>query len=200
MVKKKILSKDGATILIALLFFLLCAIAGSVILAAGSAASGRVSGIVSQTQSYYSVTSAAEVMGDTLTGTMTMQETANETVTEQNLSCSLSPSGNLDGLLTKAVKAIKVSNEAGTPATYEDDITISLASEAGADDKSLDVLGKFTMDENYSITVVLYQTSEDDDISTYLCTLSIPASVREIGDTGLQTQITWTKGSITKGQ
>ena len=62
MLRNRIRSNSGATILLALLFFLLCALAGSIILSAGSAAAGRISGLKETEQSFYSVTSAAQIM------------------------------------------------------------------------------------------------------------------------------------------
>ena len=52
MLRNRIRSNSGATILLALLFFLLCALAGSIILSAGSAAAGRISGLKETEQSF----------------------------------------------------------------------------------------------------------------------------------------------------
>lgn len=68
MLRNRIRSNSGATILLALLFFLLCAMAGSIILSAGSAAAGRISGLKETEQSFYSVTSAAQVIRDEIEG------------------------------------------------------------------------------------------------------------------------------------
>lgn len=68
MLRNRIRSNAGATILLALLFFLLCAMAGSVILTAGSAAAGRISGLKETEQFFYSVTSAAQVVRDEIEG------------------------------------------------------------------------------------------------------------------------------------
>ena len=63
---KKLKSKNGATVLIALVFFLLCAAAGSVLLAACTASSGRMADLVYQEQAYYSVSSAARMFRDVI--------------------------------------------------------------------------------------------------------------------------------------
>ena len=68
MLRNRIRSNSGATILLALLFFLLCALAGSIILSAGSAAAGRISGLKETEQSFYSVTSAAQIMREEIEG------------------------------------------------------------------------------------------------------------------------------------
>ena len=58
----KLRSKDGASITFALLLFLVCAVLCSVILAAATAAAGRMSKIAETEQRYYAVTSAAELI------------------------------------------------------------------------------------------------------------------------------------------
>lgn len=66
--KKRILdklrSKTGASITYALLLFLVCAVLCSVILAAATAASGRMAKMAEMDQRYYAVTSAAELLQD----------------------------------------------------------------------------------------------------------------------------------------
>lgn len=61
-IKHKLSSQKGASITYALLLFLVCAVISSVVLTAGTAASGRMSQIAEMDQKYYSVTSAAELI------------------------------------------------------------------------------------------------------------------------------------------
>ncbi len=61
-IKKKIQSERGASITFALLLFLVCAVVGSAVLTAGTAAGGRMSQVAEMDQSYYSVSSAARVL------------------------------------------------------------------------------------------------------------------------------------------
>ncbi len=58
----KLRSGRGASITFALLLFLVCAVVGSVVLAAGTAASGRVSQLAEADRRYYAVTSAAQLL------------------------------------------------------------------------------------------------------------------------------------------
>ena len=58
----KIESQSGASITYALLLFLVCAVVSPVILAAGSAASGRISESVDTDRRYFAVTSAARLL------------------------------------------------------------------------------------------------------------------------------------------
>lgn len=67
-IKKKIQSERGASITFALLLFLVCAVVGSAVLAAGSAAAGRMSKIAENDQRYYSVNSAARLLIDLVEG------------------------------------------------------------------------------------------------------------------------------------
>ena len=66
--RQKLTSQSGASITYALLLFLVCAVVSSVVLAAGTAASGRMSQSVSNDQRYYSVTSAAEFLKKEIDG------------------------------------------------------------------------------------------------------------------------------------
>ena len=61
---KKLRSRTGASITFALLLFLVCAVLCSVIIAAATAAAGRMSKIAENDQKYYAVTSAAGVIKD----------------------------------------------------------------------------------------------------------------------------------------
>ena len=65
-IKNKIRSRRGASISYALMLFLVAAVVGSVVLTAGTAASGRMSQIAEMDQRYYSVNSAARLLIDTL--------------------------------------------------------------------------------------------------------------------------------------
>ena len=62
--KQKLKSQRGASITFALLLFMVCAVVGSVVLTAGTAAAGRMSELARMDQRYYSVTSAAQLLQD----------------------------------------------------------------------------------------------------------------------------------------
>ena len=61
-IKKKLRSQTGASLTFALLLFLVCAVVGSAVLVAGTAAAGRMSKIAEMDQRYYSVNSAARLL------------------------------------------------------------------------------------------------------------------------------------------
>lgn len=78
--KKKISSESGASITFALLIFLVCTVAGSIILTAGTAASGRIAQLTRIDQKYYSVSCAAQLLGKELSG----QEVVIKRIKEDN--------------------------------------------------------------------------------------------------------------------
>ena len=68
MLRKKIQSEQGASLLLSLLVFLVCAMVSISLIAAATAASGIASGRAALDQRYYSVTSAAELIRDQFDG------------------------------------------------------------------------------------------------------------------------------------
>jgi len=67
-VRSKLKSRRGASITYALLIFLICAVASSIVIVAGSAASGRMANVPQSDQRYYAVTSAAELLKGLIDG------------------------------------------------------------------------------------------------------------------------------------
>lgn len=65
---RKLNSRTGASIVVALLFFLLCLTVGAVVLTAASANAGRVKRIEGEQQAYFAVRSAAELLRDEVKG------------------------------------------------------------------------------------------------------------------------------------
>ena len=63
-VKKKLKSNEGASLMVALLFFVMCATVGSIILAAATASSGRLANLKKEEQTYYSLSSAAKLFSE----------------------------------------------------------------------------------------------------------------------------------------
>lgn len=66
--RRKLNSQSGASIVIALIFFLLCLTVGAVVLTAATANVGRVTRIQNQQQAYFAVRSAAELLRDEIQG------------------------------------------------------------------------------------------------------------------------------------
>lgn len=179
----KIRSKNGATILIALLFFLLCAVAGTIVLAAGTTASGRVSGLASQEQSYYSVTSAAKIIAS---------ETEGQTVDMYKMEDSKTidyfaePDSKLKSVLETASAAIFSGDR-----TFSDTLTIKMEDDS-TNSTTGTVTGKLSMDSRYNIEITL----SSDARNSYKCTVSIPAAIQSNRD-GAQIKIVDENGNET---
>ena len=159
MLKRKLRSESGVTLLMALLFFLLCALGSSVVLAAGSTASGRIAGLEQDQQAFYTVTSAAQVLQEEINGTSFTgkQETPGEK------SITIPVYGSLSNLMNTAVESVYIN---GVP--YEDTLTIrpqSMTDTFGA------VKAAFTMDKDYNISIAL--SLNDAELSNkYQCVVT----------------------------
>ena len=83
MMRNKLRSERGASMTYALLLFLVCATVGAIVLAAGTAAAGRVSDLAEMDRRYYTVTSAAELLEKEISaGTVTvLREKTDDEVT-----------------------------------------------------------------------------------------------------------------------
>ena len=80
-IARKLRSGRGASLLAALLLFLVCSVIGIVVLTAATAAAGRASKLAENDQRYFSVSSAAELLAQELSGkTVTINR---EKVTER---------------------------------------------------------------------------------------------------------------------
>ncbi len=132
--KRKLKSQRGASITFALLIFLVCAVVGSVVLGAGTAAAGRISGLPKSDQRYYSVTSAARLFEEQFGGaniTIERKYQYQETVTT-----SLS-----DGTVGAPV------NVTGTD-PYEDTISVMMPGDTTA--KKTELLSTWTPDNLFT--------------------------------------------------
>ena len=66
LILKKLRSNEGASLTYAILLFLVCAVIGTIVLTAGTIASGRLAEKAEMDQRYYHVVSTAEFLKDTL--------------------------------------------------------------------------------------------------------------------------------------
>ena len=71
--KRKLMSRRGASITFALLLFLVCAVVSSVVVVAGSAAAGRMSQMTTMVEQYLEL-GAAEQINGVLLGTFSRME------------------------------------------------------------------------------------------------------------------------------
>ena len=81
-VQRKLQDRSGATLTVALLFFIMCAATGSVILAAATTSTGRLAELQASDQNYYAVVSAAKLIRDEIDGqTIGVQQMETKTTT-----------------------------------------------------------------------------------------------------------------------
>ena len=81
MIRSRLTSEKGASITFALLLFLVCAMVSAVVIVAATTASGRMANIAEADQRYYAVTSAAELLKDSMSEkTVTVMTVGSETV------------------------------------------------------------------------------------------------------------------------
>lgn len=163
MLRNRIRSNSGATILLALLFFLLCAMAGSIILSAGSAAAGRISGLKESEQAFYSATSAAQVMRDEIEG----QEFQAYTEDGGKPIYTVEPDSKIAKILMSAVKAVYEDNQSKAEETFI----------IRPQDSQKNVLGTVTanliMTDDYKIEITFNIESSEK----YVCKLTAKAIV-----------------------
>ena len=66
--KNKLNNQNGASLLVALLFFVMCATVGSIILAAATASAGRMKSYTESDRQYYLTSSAGKTLGEMISG------------------------------------------------------------------------------------------------------------------------------------
>lgn len=166
MLRNRIRSNSGATILLALLFFLLCALAGSIILSAGSAAAGRISGLKETEQSFYSVTSAAQVIREAIEG----QEFQAYSEDGGTPIYTTEPNSEMKKILIDAIIEIYE----GKLAKATDTLTV-YPSAIGQRDVLKEVTASFIMTDDYKIEI----TFSMKDSEKYICRLTAKAIVNK---------------------
>lgn len=118
--KQKLKSQTGASITFALLLFLVCAVVGSAVLVAGTAAAGRMSKVAEMDQRYYAVNSAARLLVDQIAG-------EKNTATIMNIQALGTPSDTDD---TTAASGFYYLDKTGTMTPIEDGTKFNIQQEA----------------------------------------------------------------------
>lgn len=182
-IRAKLKSQAGASITFALLLFMVCAVVGSVVLTAGTAAAGRLSEMARMDQRYYSVTSAAQLLRNTIDGqTVTVIETkefiANTDGTETQISPtdSVIDGGESSPLLQYA--AGKLTGTDAITAADSNELTVSFA----ADGTTLDVDVLDTLQPDGTMTLKLSSVPGAGDTYVYSLILTFTADIKETVD------------------
>lgn len=202
-VGKKIGGRSGATMLFAILVFMLCALTGAAALTAAAANSGRYTHVKEEQQEYLSMSSAVNLMREELVGKTGKTFTAQVTKTETK-----DASGNLQGdpdvswvtgspkydggfsgqlldvfkgfYLNKLGSSIDISGLGATMSPpYEKTLTFTTGDEVVDKYK---VTAKFAVDEDFNITVnfsltVKDASGADKDIDAYGTDMTIRAAI-----------------------
>ncbi|NLD20513.1 MAG: hypothetical protein GX663_09800 [Clostridiales bacterium] len=182
MLKGKISSDSGATLVLALVFFLLCAVAGSIILIAGSGAAGRMADLKDDQQAYYSVTSAAKLFEDQMAGQKYL----------------ISSGGSVSARVADGHKdgALQVLLREGLASAHDSkNYTVKDCKLRCQGDSKLDVTFDFIMNEGYYVTILVKRQGTGEDKVQYQCTLKARATTKTNSNNSVN--IDWNKDSIT---
>ena len=149
MMKKKLNSERGASISWALLIFLVCTVVGSVVLVAGTTASGRFSKLAENDQGYYAVTSSAGLLRDVLNQSVTVTRSVSDSDGTKSYSISYgdtAPDPIVKGLVRKLMDWPDVSGVALTAAITEDKWLTDAAALTGVTNAALSFTGGSNID------------------------------------------------------
>lgn len=105
---KKLQAQSGASLSLALLFFVLCAVAGSIVLSAASAALGRTQNVAQKDQRSYAVESAARLLSGEFQDLGTLRITEKRTINQY---------------VRTTTTSTTTTNDNGTPNDPSDDVT-----------------------------------------------------------------------------
>lgn len=218
----------GASILIALFYFLLCAMIGSVVLTAATVVTGQLVALEKSQQAYYSTTSAAELFRDAIvTGTCASSTDENENAlwtctlpvaegntTTPSVGTSNSTAKTLSVWLAQATanittKLAVITPGAPSPSETLNNIQLTFSAANGsasapggaisADNTGvLPVTAKLTMRADYSLHITLTPTNYSEQIGNYQVTCDIPAALLYSEDGKKVERITWDNAIISK--
>lgn len=203
MVRKKCSSTSGASIFIALIFLLLCGVAGSLILASASTASKRSSSFKEGRQSYYSLLSAAKLLQQEIEGqTYSRYRVFDESGAVIDDNYYQVPTSTLKDFLKGAVDKKFTTFQAGVDEyRYQGTWNIEMnqpENQPELKDLITTVTAHVIIDKDYNMKLVLKE-------KTMSCIVTIPAIVsmntdevviNSIKGTRYVTTITWSGGQI----
>lgn len=191
----------GASILIALFYFLVCAVVGAVVLTAATVTTGQLVALEESQQAYYSVSSAAELLRDSIEGGTCKAPSSGGT----DWTCSLpdqpgNPTGVgalnnwLAGMVGRASQ-ITSTNDVVSAAF---DMTFSSSNEK-VNESVLDVSVEVAMRADYSLFFTLRPKNYSEPVGDYRMTLEIPAALLHDESGRNVERITWERAIIGKG-
>ena len=208
--RQKLRSRRGASILIALVFFLLCLTVGGVVLTAATASAGRLAAQRQTQQDYLTVSSAAALVRDSVEERRFQYVVENYDTDHPGFSSSL-PEDAIPKALETAARTIARGSSASA--------VLFITGPEGMET----VTGDLTLDDQYNLTVTLSLPGEEGEFPRSPLTLSVPAMVQTLEEnwtvwvsTGVNeageetgydephsritTTVTWGEGAISKAK
>lgn len=201
----------GASILIALLFFLVCATVGAVVLTAATVTTGQLVALEKSQQAYYSTTSAAELLRDAVVGgtgdrtgsgdgavwtvELPVQETSSGSATNVGTSAENSPT--LSCWLASSVREVQATGRS----QKLDGITISMPSRSDSEQAAkavVPVAAVLTMNADCSLSIALRPSEYTGAVGSYRVLCEIPASLRYEEDGATVERVVWERATIEK--
>lgn len=174
----KLNKKNGVSIILALIFFLICAVIGGIVLTSAYNNAGRLSHTNESQQAYLTVSSAAKMLRDTIDGmefsyTVTKVEVLeNDFLTDTKTTEDFAQAeGDFENIViswAKKIKEMKTDPETKISLPPQ---TFTIESDFGK------VSGTFSMNGTYKISIVLWLGSDDSE--QYKMTLTIPSNIPE---------------------
>lgn len=185
----------GVSILLALFYFLVCAVVGAIVLTAATVTTGQLVALEKSQQAYYSVTSAAELLRDNIVGGA-CEPTEVDGVRTWTCEPPLYRE-NLKIWLESMVTRASEEHAGGTTAASAFDMEFSGASEQ-VNEGILKVHVTATMLPDYSLSFTLRPKDYDEAVGDYRITLDIPAALLYGVDETTVERITWERAIIGK--
>lgn len=211
-ISRKLRSRTGASILFALLLFLVCAVLASVALTAATASSGRMSEIAKSDQRYYAVTSAAELMKTLIDGkSVTITKiTVVEVETDDTLQSTETTTTDYDSIVESILNSAKDHYMNETDSSNPEEYELSFAVESSGDhslDHSVMIyayyskFGKITLHVERDDYVLALEFEADADKQTKEESITIVKddTSKQVTRTEESTRITWKLSNIETG-
>lgn len=213
-------NSHGATLLLSLLFFIFCAVVGSVILTAATAASGRLAGLARQEEDYYVVTSAAQYLASLLEETQVVIRntgtedqpvleltdcTGNELPEKQNNLLLDAGSGSSGGSLEELYLYLQ-----GKSTQYQETEQYFLLQPGSTQDSTVSsypAVVSYRLQKDFSVIFQVYAPEKTDGTNSYKIadtsyhvTVTVPARVNPDtdGTADGRYQIYWDQAEITR--
>lgn len=198
-VKRKLSSQRGASLLMALLYFLVAAMVGAVVLTAAVTNAGRVTRNKADQQTYLAVSSAVLLAQEDLkNATFTAVKTETTKVDEYGVGESTSET-------TIVLTGTKICTKDFVANVYNNDQLEPESLEFNSNGRLPTAEGSMSIDNKYNITIELHVKTDANSMA-YSTTVTFPASVNtqvttssENGENGTKITTTTTTTTVTWG-